>query len=450
MKKLITLSLVLLLCSSTLLTSCRSTGSIPNTSDQSSQTTTEEVPQLPDSTGLEYFVNFDQKSCTIKGIGTCTDTTVVIPEVIDGYTVTAIGNATFSEQRDMVGIVIPKSVESIGSLPLWGCLNLTSITVEKGNPVYHSSGNCLIETKSKKLLAGCHNSVIPADGSVTTIGQTAFGRCYRLTSIEIPETITEIESDAFSNCGALTSISIPKSVSVIKDGTFFSCESLKTIRFCEGVTEIEDGAFRGCSAVSQIDIPASLTKIAEGSLGYGDFLEKINVSKDNPRYYIAGNSLIDKETKTLLLGTSKSIIPEDGSVTRIAEYAFCKRRLTTIKIPQSVTEIGENAFSYCSMLTEISLPDGIAELPINALLYCTKLENITLPNTLKKIEKFALHGSKALKNVYFNGTAAEWESIEIGTDNEPLSTATIYYYSETQPTTSGNYWHYVDGVPTVW
>ena len=73
------------------------------------------------------------------------------------------------------------------------CAVLASITVDEKNPVYHSAGNCLIETASKTLIAGCKNSIIPDDNSVTKIGFSAFDGCSGLTSISIPSGVTDID-----------------------------------------------------------------------------------------------------------------------------------------------------------------------------------------------------------------------------------------------------------------
>jgi hypothetical protein len=55
-----------------------------------------------------------------------------------------------------------------------------------------------------------------------------------------------------------------------------------------------------------------------------------------------------------------------------------------------------------------------------------------------------------LTSVYYTGTAKEWNAITAGSGNTNLTSATRYYYSESEPTTEGNWWHYVDDVPTVW
>ena len=128
-------------------------------------------------------------------------TSITIPD-----SVTSIGSYAFYGCSGLTSITIPDSVISIGSSAFYNCRGLTSITVEQGNAVYHSAGNCIIKTASKTLIAGCKNSVIPDDGSVTSIGSYAFRGCSGLTSITIPDSVTSIGRSAFEDCRGLTSI----------------------------------------------------------------------------------------------------------------------------------------------------------------------------------------------------------------------------------------------------
>lgn len=96
-------------------------------------------------------------------------TSITIPN-----SVTDIGSSAFNGCSGLTSVIIPDSVASIGDEAFSGCGGLNSIVVDEGNTAYHSSGNCLIDIKSKTLIAGCNNSVIPCDGSVTSIGRSAF------------------------------------------------------------------------------------------------------------------------------------------------------------------------------------------------------------------------------------------------------------------------------------
>jgi hypothetical protein len=82
---------------------------------------------------------------------------------------------------------------------------------------------------------------------------------------------------------------------------------------------------------------------------------------------------------------------------------------------------------------------------------CTSLECVTIGNGVTNIGEGAFNECQSLSTVYYKGASEDvWEEISIGWRNEELTNATRYYYSETQPTAEGNYWHYVDGEPMLW
>ena len=188
-------------------------------------------------------------------------TSITIPD-----SVIIIGSNAFSYCSGLTSVTIPDSVTSIGGYAFRNCRSLTSIIVEPGNSVYHSAGKCLIETASKTLVAGCKNSVIPDDGSVTSIGHDAFYGCSGLTSITIPDSVTNIGSSAFFGCSGLTSITIPNRVRSIGDWAFSGCRSLTSMTIPDSVTSIGEDAFSDCSGLTSIIIPNSVT-----SIGYRAF-----------------------------------------------------------------------------------------------------------------------------------------------------------------------------------
>ena len=165
---------------------------------------------------------------------------------------TSIGGGAFSDCTGLTSIELPSSLTSIGDGAFSGCTGLTSITVVSGNTNYHSAGNCLIETASKKLIQGCNTSVIPTDGSVTSIGTSAFNGCTGLTSITIPDSVTSIGTSAFSGCTGLTSIEIPSSVTSIGVEAFFGCTRLTSIDLPSSITSIRQNAFAGCTGLTSV------------------------------------------------------------------------------------------------------------------------------------------------------------------------------------------------------
>ena len=145
--------------------------------------------------------------------------------------VTDVGSWAFRDCTGLTDVTIGSGVTSIETTVFQDCTGLTSITVASGNTKYHSAGNCLIETASKKLILGCRTSVIPTDGSVTSIYTNAFLNCSSLSSISIPASVTNIGDSAFSGCTNLTSIIIPDSVTLIGPIAFSGCTNLTSVIF---------------------------------------------------------------------------------------------------------------------------------------------------------------------------------------------------------------------------
>ena len=175
--------------------------------------------------------------------------------------VTSIWDQAFWCCTGLTSVTIPDSVTSIGDEAFWCCTGLMSIVVEDGNSVYHAIGNCLIETESKTLVVGCNASVIPTDGSVTSIGNYAFYDCTGLTSVTIPDSVTSIGKKAFSWCKGLTSVTIPDSVTSIGKNAFSWCKGLTSVTIPDSVTSIGDKAFYDCTGLTSVTIPDSVQSI---------------------------------------------------------------------------------------------------------------------------------------------------------------------------------------------
>lgn len=176
------------------------------------------------------------------------------------------------------------------------------------------------------------------------------------------------------------------------------------------------------------------------------------------------------------------VIPETYKgkpVTYINSVIFykCKDKvsITSITIPDTVTFISYNAFWGCTNVESITGPVlnsesfgdifGSSGVPVSLkeviITSGTSIEScefyglgnliyVTIPDSVTTIGSAAFGNCANLAYVYYCGTYNEWNNIEISNDNVEIEEEIIYYYSETEPTEEGNYWHYVDEVPTVW
>lgn len=224
-------------------------------------------------------------------------------------------NPIFGE--DMRFVVMQKNgTTSIGSRAYGGCFLLESISLPQG---------------------------------VSSLGDSAFSQCKSLKTIVLPDSMTSLNNYSFVSCSNLESVLMPRSLTRVNEGVFQDCVSLKNIMLHDRVTSINAFAMRRCSSLKSITLPDSITSI--GIYAFGD--------------------CVTLETAKLTSG-----------VTNIAEGLFqgCKS-LKSIKIPTSVTSIGFGAFQDCGSLSNIDLPDSVTTISAKAFQNCVALNGAVIRGT---------------------------------------------------------------------
>ena len=295
----------------------------------------EAVIEETGSLGLAYEINTDGTTCTITGLGECSDDIIYIPKHIDGYKVTKIGYRAFKD-----------------------CI-ATSIIISE---------------------------------TVSTIEAQAFYSCINLTDFTLPETIGYIGTQIFIGCSSLETVYYNTYATSGEETSILQISSIKTVIFGDNLTSLSDYACYNCS---------NLTKV-----------------------------ILSKNTRS------------------IGAYAFYNcTKLKEIDLPDALTSIGFYSF-WCSGLYHLTIPDNVNSL--NDSFRDCKVTDIVIPTKLISFPRQSFYGCR-IKNVFYRGNELEWNSISMDEANaSSFKNATIYFYSETEPTESGNFWHYENGIISIW
>ena len=350
---------------------------------------------------FQYFIGLSE----IGGFRGCSNlNSIVLP-----CTAKIINSSAFEECASLKTLVIPNSVMYIGQRSFAECTGLTSIEIP----------NSVIELGR-----------IERD-NVTEVGGGTFENCSNLSTVVLSQNLIILDVDIFKGCTSLSSLNIPKSVRWILNNIASGCDNLTSILVEEGnpvynsrnncnaiietetntliagckntvipntVTSIGSGAFVGCSGLTSITIQKTVTNIGSGAFAGCSGLTSISVESGNTKYDSRNNckAIIETETNTLIAGCMNTIIP--NSVTTIGEGAFSGCGLTSLTIPNSVTSIGGGAFYGCRTLTSVIIPNSVTSIGPLAFMN-SGLTSVTIPNSVNTIEYQLFLGCEHLTSV---------------------------------------------------
>ena len=349
----------------------------------------------------------------------------------------------FSDCENLTEFVFGDEVEHI---PDYLCYNLTSLK----NLVI---GNSVTNIRSHAFKGCTGLTAVTLPNAMTDIGGWAFAYCTGLTEVTIPNAVTYIGSGAFSGCTGLTEVTIPNAVTEIGFSAFSGCTGLTEVTIPNAVTHIGDGVFAYCTGLKKViwnarnvqnflhnystypflsckqltdfvfgeeveHIPALLCcELASlKNLVIGNSVTSIGISAFDG---CSGLTEVIWNARNVQDFQDNSSRPFSGC-DRLTDFVFGEEvehipdylcyqltSLNTIVIPNSVTSIGTNAFSFCSGLKTVTIPNSVKSIGDKAFYFCKGLTEVSIPNSVTNIGSSAFEDCTELKTVTIGNSVTD-------------------------------------------
>ena len=306
------------------------------------------------SDGLCYVVDGELQAFIGRDV-----TEYTIPEGV-----TAIGDSAFYNRSNLERVYFPEGVTSLGNSAFQYCSKLSQIDIPEG-----------VTYLGDSIFYDCDALLqVNIPGSVTSVGYCAFFSCYKLTEVVISNGVVKIGNSAFSDCSSLQELHLPDSVKEIGDSAFHVCRSLQEVHLPDSVKEIGDYTFAGCSSLQELHLPDSVKEIGDSAFASCSSLQEVHLPDSIEEI---GKEVFSQCTK--ISKFSGKFASEDGLAlimgSRFLQYAVAST-VNSYTVPEGVEQIDDYAFYQSQNLTTLRFPESIYRIGNNAIAKCSNLSSV--------------------------------------------------------------------------
>lgn len=368
-----------------------------------------------DAVELESFVIDEDAPLTEIGVLTFFRSTK-LKSFICPKSVTKIGGMAFSECTALETVKLPEGITSIGDRAFEYCSSMVNLNIPKGVKTIGTKAflRCSswrgevdlpqITVLPQQVFYDCRNlKRLTLATGITSIGEEALAQCGGLGALTFDEGLTSIGQKAF-DWSSITELHLPESLKSLSDWMCHDCENLQKVTLPNSLTEIAKGAFKSCKQLTEINIPTALTTIRETAFDECAMLKELNLSNVTTIEGCAFRNCTQL-TKVILAKNLESIPVEAfSSCTSLADvtwpqnlkaisyYAFYEAPIATLQLPETVTSIGDKAFSNNKAITRFVFPKHVGKV-LSTFSGCTNLTEVVLPEDATEIYKEAFRGT---------------------------------------------------------
>lgn len=393
-------------------------------------------------------------------------TKLYVPDSLNDYPVKGLKSFSFNKCTSLKTINIGKNVEHCENAFV-ECFSLEDIVIDKDNQYLFLQDNMLYSKTNDADILNLVFCPYNVSGELTALEQTGYVSQYAFSS---HPTITKIhfgsklqnsdnDIESIRDIYTLEDVTVSKDNEVYcsNDGVVFSKDMKEMYAIANNrhtnyviPNEVDNLAgfrlFSNCQKLKTLKLNSRFTiRKAYGETSSLYVEDKTGITPYTIYCPSLEELLVDEQNESF---TSINGILYSKDLTKL----FCvPPHKDNVNIYDGIKTIGELAFLLNDSCQQVTIPDSVTTLESNSFSWgYHALKNLVIGENVESIGQDSFSDTPNLQNVFYKKNQQAFSSIHIDDNNDDLLNAKMYYYSDTAPEESGNYWHYVDGVVTIW